>query len=331
MVDYLIRRFMNMLLALIVISFLSFVIIQLPPGDYLTSYITRLRAQGELVSEEMVASLTMQYGLDKSFMGQYWKWITNFVQGDMGQSFRYQTPVNELVWERIGLTLVISTSSLMFIWIVAFPVGIYVAVRQYSPGDYVATFFSFIGLAIPNFMLALVLMYVSFRYLRIDVGGLFSLHYQDAPWSFGKVIDLLGHLWIPTIVLGSAGTAGLVRIMRANLLDELRKLYVITARAKGLTENRIVMKYPVRVALNPFISTVGWTLPQLISGATITAVVLNLPTTGPLLIDALLAQDMFLAGSFIMLLSILTVIGTLISDLLLIVIDPRIRFEKKAS
>ena len=213
----------------------------------------------------------------------------------------------------------------------AFPVGIYVAVRQYSPGDYVATFFSFIGLAVPNFMLALVLMYVSFRYLRIDVGGLFSLQYQDAPWSFGKVIDLIGHLWIPTIVLGSAGTAGLVRIMRANLLDELRKLYVITARAKGLTENRIVMKYPVRVALNPFISTVGWTLPQLISGATITAVVLNLPTTGPLLIDALLAQDMFLAGSFIMLLSILTVIGTLISDLLLIVIDPRIRFEKKAN
>ena len=330
MVDYLIRRFINMLLALLVISFLSFVIIQLPPGDYLTSYITRLKAQGEAVSEEMVASLTLQYGLDKSFMGQYWSWITNFVQGDMGQSFRYQTPVNELVWERIGLTFLISLSSLLFVWIVAFPVGIYVAVRQYSPGDYVATFFSFVGLAIPNFMLALVLMYVSFRYFRIDVGGLFSLEYQDAPWSFGKVIDLIGHLWIPTIVLGSAGTAELVRIMRANLLDELRKLYVITARAKGLAENRIIMKYPVRVALNPFISTVGWTLPALISGATITAVVLNLPTTGPLLIDALLAQDMFLAGSFIMLLSILTVIGTLISDLLLVVADPRIRFEKRA-
>ena len=220
-----------------------------------------------------------------------------------------------------------SFTSLIFIWIIAFPVGIYVAIRQYSVGDYIATFLSFIGLAVPNFMLALVLMYLSFRYLGIDVGGLFSLEYEDAPWSFAKVIDLLKHLWIPTVVLGTAGTAGLVRIMRANLLDELRKQYVITARAKGLSENYLTMKYPVRIALNPFISTVGWYLPTLISGATITAVVLNLPTTGPLLIGALLSQDMFLAGSFIMLLSILTVIGTLISDILLVVIDPRIRFE----
>lgn len=327
MVDYLIRRFINMFIALVVISFLAFAIIQLPPGDFLTSHIANLRSQNEEVSAELILSLEQQYGLDKPFMVQYVKWITNFVRGDMGQSYRYLMPVNDLVWERIGLTFLMSFTSLIFIWIIAFPVGIYVAIKQYSVGDYIATFLSFIGLAIPNFMLALVLMYISFRYLGIDVGGLFSLEYEDAPWSFAKVIDLLKHLWIPTVVLGTAGTAGLVRIMRANLLDELRKQYVITARAKGLSENYLTMKYPVRIALNPFISTVGWYLPTLISGATITAVVLNLPTTGPLLIGALLSQDMFLAGSFIMLLSILTVIGTLISDILLVVIDPRIRFE----
>ena len=326
MVQYLLRRLVNMVITLVAISVLTFVIIQLPPGDYVSTQIAQLQRMDVDINQELIDSLTRQYGLDKPLFVQYFLWITKFVQGDMGRSFVWNRPVNELVWERIGLTFVISLSSLAFSWIVAIPVGIYAAVRQYSPGDYAATFASFVGLAIPNFMLALALMYVGFRHLGLDVGGLFSIEYQEAPWSVGKVIDLLKHLWVPTIVLGTSGTAVLVRVMRNNLLDELRKLYVITARSKGLSEARLIIRYPVRIALNPFISTVGWTLPTLISGATITALVLNLPTTGPLLIRALLSQDMFLAGSFIMLLSILTVVGTLISDLLLVLADPRIRF-----
>ena len=326
MVRYLLRRLVNMVITLLAISILTFVIIQLPPGDYVSTQIAQLQRMDVDINQELIDSLTRQYGLDKPLFVQYFLWITKFVQGDMGRSFVWNRPVNELVWERIGLTFVISLSSLAFSWIVAIPVGIYAAVRQYSPGDYAATFASFVGLAIPNFMLALALMYVGFRHLGLDVGGLFSVEYREAPWSVGKVIDLLKHLWVPTIVLGTSGTAVLVRVMRNNLLDELRKLYVITARSKGLSERRLIIRYPVRIALNPFISTVGWTLPTLISGATITALVLNLPTTGPLLIRALLSQDMFLAGSFIMLLSILTVVGTLISDLLLVLADPRIRF-----
>ena len=279
----------------------------------------------------MVEELKEELASTGRFLGQYFKWIGNFVRGNMGRSFIYNAPVSELVGERIALTFVISLSSLLFVWIVAFPVGIYSAVRQYSVGDYAATFLSYIGLATPNFLLALILMYVAFRYLGLDVGGLFSVEYREAPWSLAKVLNLLEHLWVPTVVLGTAGTAGLVRIMRANLLDELRKQYVITARAKGLAETTLIMKYPVRVALNPFISTVGWTLPTLISGATITAIVLNLPTTGPFLIGALLSQDMFLAGSFITLLSMLTVIGTLLSDILLVLLDPRIRYQKQAA
>ena len=326
MVQYLVRRLVNMVITLLAISILTFVIIQLPPGDYVSTQIAQLQRMDVDINQELIDSLTRQYGLDKPLFVQYFLWITKFVQGDMGRSFVWNRPVNELVWERIGLTFVISLSSLAFSWIVAIPVGIYAAVRQYSPGDYAATFASFVGLAIPNFMLALALMYVGFRHLGLDVGGLFSVEYREAPWSLAKVIDLLKHLWVPTIVLGTSGTAVLVRVMRNNLLDELRKLYVITARSKGLSERRLIIRYPVRIALNPFISTVGWTLPTLISGATITALVLNLPTTGPLLIRALLSQDMFLAGSFIMLLSILTVVGTLISDLLLVLADPRIRF-----
>ncbi len=324
---YILRRLVNMVITVFVISVISFTIIQLPPGDYLTTYIAALRRGGQEVNDDLIRSLTLQYGLDKPPVYQYFKWITNFVQGNMGMSFAWNRPVNELVWDRLGLTFLVSIVSLMFMWIVAFPVGIYAAVRQYSAGDYVFTFLSFIGLATPNFMLALVMMYIGFRYFGMDVGGLFSPAFEDAPWSIAKIIDLLKHIWIPMIVLGTSGTAGLVRIMRANLLDELRKLYVITARAKGLKESRLIIKYPVRVALNPFISTVGWTLPMLISGATITAIVLNLPTTGPMLIGALMSQDMYLAGSFIMLLSILTVIGTLISDILLVIADPRIRYE----
>ena len=329
MLGYLLRRIVNMVVTLLIISFISFTIIQLPPGDYLTTYIAQLRRGGTEINEEFVQGLINQYGLDKPFHMKYLKWIWNFVRGDMGMSFTWNRPVNTLVWDRIGLTIVISLSSLLFMWIVAIPIGIYAAVRQYSVGDYVFTFLGFFGLATPNFMLALILMYIGFKYFGMDVGGLFSPAFEDAPWSIARIIDLLKHLWVPTVVLGTAGTAQLIRIMRANLLDELRKLYVITARAKGVKESRVILRYPVRVAMNPFISTIGWILPSLISGATVTAIVLNLPTTGPLLIGALLAQDMYLAGSFIMLLSILTVVGFLVSDILLVIADPRIRFEKR--
>ena len=325
MAQYITRRLLNMLITLALISIISFAIIQLPPGDYLTSYIAQLRAAGEEVNEELIESLRMQYGLGKTPVQQYFKWVWNFVQGNMGQSFIYDRPVNDLIWERLGLTFMIATTSLVFTWLLALPIGIYSAVRQYSFGDYLFTFLSFIGLAVPNFMLALALMFTGFKWLGMDVGGLFSVEYESAPWSIAKFVDLLEHLWVPTVVLGTAGTAALVRIMRANLLDELRKLYVITARAKGVAEGRLIIKYPVRIALNPFISSVGWILPTLISGATITAIVLNLPTTGPMLVDALLQQDMFLAGSFIMMLSTLTVIGMLISDVMLVLADPRIR------
>lgn len=324
---FILNRFIFMLITLVIISIVSFIIIQLPPGDYLTSYITQLRQQGSEISEKQIQYLRAQYGLDKPVHIQYLKWITNFVQGDMGFSFAWNKPVNELVWERIGLTLVISVSSLLFTWIVAFPIGIYTALKQYTIGDYFFTFLSFIGVATPNFLLALVLMYVSFKYFGMNVGGLFSPEYANAAWSMAKVKDLLAHLWVPTIVVGTAGTAGLVRIMRANLLDELGKPYVVTAKAKGIPHYKVILKYPVRIALNPFISTLGWQLPNLISGATITAVVLSLPTTGPLLLDALQSQDMYLAGSFIMLLSVLTVIGTFISDILLAMVDPRIRYS----
>lgn len=323
---YLVKRLVYMLIVIAIISILSFVIIQLPPGDYLTTYVNTLESSGKEVTQRQVQALRERYGLGRPMYIQYWKWISDFVHGDMGNSFIYNQPVSSLIWERLGLTFVIAFTSMLFTWIVAFPVGIISAVKQYSLTDYVFTFLSFIGLAIPNFMLALTLMYVGFKFFGINVSGLFSMQYQDAAWSMAKVLDLLKHLWVPVIVVGTAGTAGLVRIMRNNLLDELGKQYVITARAKGLSELKLHTKYPVRIALNPFISTVGWQLPRLISGSTITAVVLNLPTTGPLLLKSLKSQDMYLAGSFVMLLSILTVIGTLISDLLLAVLDPRIRY-----
>lgn len=327
MLKFVLNRLGFMIITLIVISIISFVIIQLPPGDYLTSYISKLRQEGTQISREQEDFLRKQYGLDKPIYVQYFKWITNFVQGDMGYSYQWNKPVNQLIWERFLLTIVVSLSSMLFTWIFAIPIGIYTALKQHTIGDYFFTFLSFIGLATPNFMLALLLMYFSFTVLGLNVGGLFSPEYASAAWSFARVKDLIAHLWIPMIVIGTAGTAKLVRIMRANLLDELGKPYVTTAKAKGISKFRVIMKYPVRVAINPLVSIVGWELPNLISGATITAVVLNLPTTGPLLLDALKSQDMFLAGSFIMLLSLLTVIGTAISDILLGLIDPRIRYS----
>ncbi len=329
MLQFIIRRILLMIPTLFIISIISFVIIQLPPGDYLTSVVASMTATGETIDDSALAAMEQRYGLGQPMYVQYWKWISGILlRGDFGQSFEWNQPVSELVWGRLGLTFTISLVSLLFTWVVAFPVGIYSAVRQYSIGDYIATIIGYIGLAIPNFLLALVLMYVAFKYFNQSVGGLFSPEYADAPFSLGKMLDLLQHLWIPVVIIGTAGTAGLIRIMRANLLDELYKPYVVTARAKGMTENDLLIKYPVRVALNPFVSTVGWTLPTLVSGAAIVSIVLGLPTTGPLLLRALLSQDMYLAGSFIMLLSILTVIGTLVSDILLAWLDPRIRFTQ---
>lgn len=327
MLNFIIKRLLGIIPTLIVISLIAFTLIQLPPGDFLTSMLTQMQQEGNDITDERIAALRARYGLDKPIYVQYFKWITNFIQGDMGFSFEWNQPVNKLIWERLGFTVVVALSSMIFSWVVALPIGIYSAIKQYSFLDYFFTLIAFFGLATPNFMLALIIMFIAYKYMGISIGGLFSPEYIAAPWDLAKLIDLLKHLWIPMIVVGTAGTAGLVRIMRANLLDELKKQYVVTARAKGLKQITLFLKYPVRIAINPFVSTAGWMLPQLFSGAVITAVVLSLPTTGPLLLRALMSQDMYLAGSFIMILSTLTVIGTLISDILLALIDPRIRFE----
>jgi len=327
MLRFIFRRVLGMIPTLFVISIITFILIQLPPGDFLTSQLQQLQQQGERINEDRIAALRARYGLDRPLYVQYVKWVTNFVQGDMGYSFEWNRPVNELIWDRLGYTVVIALAAMLFTWAVAFPIGIYSALRQYSVGDYFFTTLGFLGLSTPSFMLAMVLMYLGYEWFGISVGGLFSPEYVAAPWGWAKFVDLLKHVWIPTVVVGMAGTAGMIRVMRANLLDELRKPYVTTARAKGVGPIRLVLKYPVRIALNPFISTIGWMLPYLFSGSAIASVVLSLPTTGPLLLRALMSQDMYLAGSFIMILSALTVLGTLISDILLALIDPRIRYE----
>ena len=323
-----IKRLLWMIPTMVIISFISFSIIQLPPGDYLTSYIAALGETGETVDEAQAAALRARYNLDQPFMVQYWRWLVGMTRGDLGMSFEWNRPVTELIGERILLTSIISIVTLLVTWALAIPVGIYSAVKQYSLPDYCFTFLGFIGLATPNFLLALVFMYIGYSVFGVSAGGLFSPEYQNAVWSFGKFLDLLGHLWIPVIVIGTSGTAGLIRVMRGNLLDELRKQYVMTARAKGVRYWVLLMRYPVRVALNPLVSTVGWVLPGIVSGATITSVVLGLPTTGPLLLRALMNQDMYLAGSMVMMLSLLTLVGTLISDILLLWLDPRIRYEE---
>ncbi|MEF2072731.1 ABC transporter permease [Consotaella aegiceratis] len=328
MIRYIVKRLIYMIPTLFGISLISFFIIQLPPGDYLTSMIARMQDTGQVVDPVEIARLREIYGLDDPIIVQYWKWITGILlHGDFGYSFDWNRPVSELIWERMGSTLAVSICALLFVWAVSLPIGIYSAVRRHSIGDHVFTFFGFLGLAIPNFILALTLMYVSYKYFGQSVGGLFSPDYVDAPWSFARFGDLLAHLWIPVIVIGTAGTASLIRILRANLTDELNKPYVVTARAKGLPEHQVILRYPVRIALNPFVSALGWVLPHLISGVTITAIVLNLPTAGPLLLRALVSQDMYLAGSFILLMGALTLVGMLISDLLLALLDPRIRFN----
>ncbi len=359
MLSVILRRLVWMIPTLFLISIISFVIIQLPPGDYLTSYVSALEETGETVAEEQVAALAKRYNLYEPLYVQYLKWLNNllpfgferqpngeylwitapdgrkkfnwptFKWPDLGMSFEWNQPVTELIGQRILLTTIISLVTLFFTWALAIPIGIYSAVRQYSVGDYFFSLIGFIGLATPNFLLALVFMYLGYSVFGVSAGGLFSPEYVNAPWSLGKFVNLLAHVWIPVIVIGTAGTAGLIRIMRGNLLDELRKQYVMTARAKGLGRIRLLLKYPVRVALNPLISTVGWVLPELVSGAVIVSVILGLPTTGPLLLRALMNQDMYLAGSMVMMLAFLTILGTLISDLLLLILDPRIRYERR--
>jgi peptide/nickel transport system permease protein len=309
------------------ISVIAFVIIELPPGDYISAYVAQQLASGQIVTPEEAAALRAQYGLDDPSWIRYAKWVSRVVRGNFGVSLEWQRPVADLIGERLALTVVLTLTTVLFTWVIALPIGVYSAVRQYSPLDYVFTFIGFIGLAIPNFLLALIMMYFGFVFFGANIGGLFSPEYQDAPWSLARVWDLMKHLPIPALVLATAGTAEVIRVMRANLLDELRKPYVVAARAKGLTEWQVIIRHPVRVALNPFISTIGYIFPLIVSGSVIVSLVLGLPTVGPLLLRSLLAQDMFLAGAIVLMLGVMTVIGTLISDLLLMWIDPRVRGE----
>ena len=331
MLTFLVRRSMLALITIAFVSMFSFALIQMPPGDFVQNYVDKLRGYDTMMDEKVarryVANLKAKYGLDQSVPIQYYKWITNILQGDFGKSLEHERPIRDVLSDRMLMTVILAMATVMFTWTMAVPIGIYSAVRQYTIEDYTFTFLGFIGLATPDFMLALIFMYLAFAYLGWSPGGLFSPEYMSESWSVARVWDLFKHLWIPVIILGTSGTAGLIRILRANLLDELRKPYVVTARAKGLPELRVIMKYPVRVALNPLISTVGYILPFLISGSVIVSVVLSLPTVGPILLQSLLTQDLFLAATIVLFLGILTIIGTLLSDVLLVLIDPRIRIE----
>jgi peptide/nickel transport system permease protein len=324
---YLVRRLILAVLTVWAVSVLSFVIIELPPGDYISSYIAQMSAGGGFVSEQEAQALRQEYGLDQPAWVRYLRWMRLVLQGNFGIALEWGRPVSEVIGDRLWMTMVVSVAAVLLSWALALPIGIYSAVRQYSPGDYLATFLGFVGLAIPSFMLALVVMYLGFRLFGASLGGLFSDEFAEAPWTLARAWDLLKHLPLPALILGLAGTAQLIRIMRANLLDELGKPYVVTARARGLPERRVILKYPVRVALNPFASTIGYLLPFVVSGSIIVSLVLSLPTVGPVLLRALVAQDMFLAGTIVLLLGTLTVVGTFLSDLLLMWIDPRIRLE----
>jgi peptide/nickel transport system permease protein len=325
MFSYILRRFLYMILLLVLASIVSFMIIVLPPGDFLTSYINQLESQGTHVTVDLAIALRRQYGLDQPIFMQYLKWSWKMLHGDMGRSFQWQRPVSELINERLPMTLVVSFLSLIVEYAIAIPIGIYSAVRQYSIGDYFFTVMGFIGVSVPNFLLALVLIVWLYKTVGISAAGLYSAQFKGEPWTWAKIWDLLKHLPLPIIVIGMSGTAYIIRVMRGMMLDELNRPYVTTARAKGLTETRLLMKYPVRVAMNPIVSTIGWSLPNIFSGATIAAIVLGLPTIGPILYQALQQQDMFLAASTVMVITALTIIGTLISDILLAWLDPRIR------
>jgi peptide/nickel transport system permease protein len=326
MIRFILQRFLTMLVTLAFVSVITFVVIELPPGDYAERYAFKLSASGIKITEADLQGLRVRFGLDRPLMERYWTWITDIVlRGDFGLSFQYQKPVTEVIGERILFTAILAFVTLIFTYGLAIPIGVYSAIRQYSVGDYLVTILGYIGLAIPSFMLALVLLYMTVKVLNMNVGGLFSPEFLYAPWSWARVVDMLKHLWVPALVLGLSGTAFQIRTVRATLLDEKNLLYVTAARAKGLPEGRLLVKYPIRVALNPVISTIGWELTSIISGAPIVALVLNLPDTGPLFLNSLLDQDMYLAGGMLLLLSALTIIGTFLSDLLLAAMDPRIR------
>jgi peptide/nickel transport system permease protein len=328
MTRYILQRLALLPLLMVIYSFVIFVIIQAPPGDFLTAYVATLASSGSSLSAEQIAAMRHQYGLDQPMIVQYFLWVQHLLHGDFGLSLEYQRPNAELISEMLGLTLALALFSFVLTWVLAIPAGIYSATHPRSVGDHILTVINYIGVATPNFMLALILMWVAFAYFDASVTGLFSPDYVNAPWSWGRVADLLEHIWLPALVLGIAGTARLSRIMRANLLDELNKPYVVTARAKGMKEWRLVLRYPVRLAFNPLVSTIGWYLPLLFSGSLIVATVMNLPNIGPLLLRALVNQDMYLAGGILLIYSFLTVVGTLVSDVLLALFDPRIRVEK---
>jgi len=327
MIGYIIRRILIMIPTLLAISMIVFIIIELPPGDYLESYVAELQAQGENVDLKQIEFLREQYGFSDPPVLRYLNWVAGMLQGDFGFSFEYRLPVSDVVGDRLFLTILVSMATIIFTWIIAFPIGIYSATHQYSWGDYGLTFIGLLGLATPNFLLALILLYFANVYFGTSIGGLMDAQYIDQPWSMAKAMSVLEHLWIPVVVIGTSGTAGMIRRLRANLLDELQKQYVITARAKGLPPLRTLVKYPLRAAMNFFIADIGSLLPSIISGAELVAVVMSLPTTGPILIAALQSQDMYLAGSFLMFLATLTVVGVLVSDLLLAWLDPRIRLS----
>jgi peptide/nickel transport system permease protein len=327
MLRYIAQRLLLLPFLMVIYSFVIFVIIKAPPGDFLTAYVANLSASGTSITAEMIQALRHDYGLDQPFLIQYFHWVINLMHGNMGLSLEYQRPNIDLIREQLVLTIALALMSFVLTWAIAVPAGIYSATHQRSVIDHILTVINYVGVATPNFMLALILMWIAFAYFGISVTGLFSPEYVDAPWSFARLGDLLAHMWLPAIVLGIAGTARLTRIMRANLLDELNKPYVVTARAKGMREWRLVLRYPVRLALNPLISTIGWYLPALFSGSLIVATVMNLPNIGPLLLRALINQDMYLAGGILLIYSFLTIVGTLLSDVLLALIDPRIRME----
>lgn len=316
-----------MIVTMLVISVLVFVIIQLPPGDYLTTYIEELKSQGESVDPKKIEFLREQYGLDRPLYEQYLGWVTGLMRGDLGYSFEYNLPVADIVGDRLFLSMLLNIATVIFVYLVSFPIGIYSATHQYSWSDHGITLLGLLGLATPNFLLALILLYLGNVWFGTSIGGLMDPEYIDQPWSWGKAWSVVEHLWVPVVVIGTAGTAGMIRRLRANLLDELQKQYVETGRAKGLPERRLLWKYPLRMALNPFIADIGSLLPQIVSGSVIVSAVMSLPTTGPMLLEALQSQDMFLAGSFLMFLALLTVVGMFLSDVLLAVLDPRIRLE----
>lgn len=328
MLQYIIKRLLLLPLLLFIFSIIAFILIQAPPGDFLTSYIAELAASGSSMDRAQIDALRTLYGLDQPMIIQYFKWLGRLLTGDLGVSLDWQRPISELIGDRLLLTLLLGGGTFIFTWMIAIPIGILSATRKYSFFDYFFTVFNYVGVATPTFMTALVLMWISFKYYGINISGLFSPEYVDAPWSAARTLDLFKHLWLPIVILGMDGTARLARVMRANLLDELNKPYMEMARAKGMSEWRLVMKYPVRLALNPLVSTIGWYLPLIFSGSVIVATVMNLPTIGPMLLRALISQDMYLAGTIILIYMVLAVIGTLISDILLVWLDPRIRMEK---